>query len=54
MIRNDINHIIKPKFLPAIKVAIDVIFISNNIKGDFRNARVISFNPEAVITKLDI
>jgi hypothetical protein len=54
MMKNSINHITKLEFLPAIRAAINAIFISNNIKKSFRGAELVSFNPEAVIIKLDI
>jgi hypothetical protein len=54
MIRNGINHITKLEFLPAIRAAIDVSFTSSNIKGSFRGAGLVPFDPEVVISKLDI
>jgi hypothetical protein len=54
MIRNGINHITKLEFLPAIRAAIDATFTSSNIKGGFRGAGLVLFDPEAVISKLDI
>jgi hypothetical protein len=35
--RNSINHIIKLEFLLAIRAAINVTFILNNIKRGFRD-----------------
>jgi hypothetical protein len=54
MIRNSINHITKLEFLPAIRAAIDATFTSSNIKGGFRGAGLVPFDPETVISKLDI
>src|SRR5579862_9392093 len=54
MIRNDINHITKLKFLLVLRAAIEVTFTPSNIKGGFRGAGRIPFDPEVVISKLDI
>src|SRR3954453_13852180 len=54
MIRNGINHITKLEFLLAIRAAIEATFTSNNIKGGFSGAGLVPFDPEVVISKLDI
>src|SRR5579862_2610501 len=54
IIRNGINHITKLEFLPALRAAIEVIFTPSNIKGGFRGVRLVPFDPEVVIFKLDI
>ena len=54
MIRNGINHITKLEFLPAVRAAIEATFISSNIKRGFRGAGLVPFDPETVISKLDI
>jgi DDE superfamily endonuclease len=54
MIRNGINHITKLEFLPAFRAAFEASFIQSNIQGGFRGAGLVPFDPEAVISKLDI
>src|SRR5579862_521685 len=54
IIRNDINHITKLEFLPALQAAIKVTFTPSNIKGGFRGAGLVPFDLEVVISKLDI
>jgi hypothetical protein len=54
LIRNGINHITKLEFLPAFKAARDASITSNNIQGGFRGAGLVPFDPEAVISKLDL
>ena len=54
MIRSNTNYIIKLEFLPAIRAAIDATFTTSNIKGGFRGAGLVPFDPETVISKLDI
>jgi hypothetical protein len=52
--RNSINHITKLEFLPAFRAAFDASITSDNIRGSFRGAGLIPFNPEAVVSKLDV
>jgi hypothetical protein len=47
-------HITKDDFFPAFKAAFEAIFIEKNVKGGFRGAGLVPFNPEAVISKLDV
>src|SRR5579862_9106909 len=54
MIRNGINHITKLEFLPALRAAIEITFTPSNIKGGFRGVGLVPFDPEVVISKLDI
>jgi hypothetical protein len=54
LIRNGINHITKLEFLPAFKTASDAAFTSSNIKASFRGAGLHPYDPDAVISKLDI
>ena len=53
-IRNGINHITKLEFLPAFKAAFEASFTQSNIKGGFRGAGLVPYDPEAVISKLDV
>jgi hypothetical protein len=52
--RNHINHITKTDFLPAFRAAFDTAITSRNIYGGFRGTGLIPFNPESVISKLDV
>ncbi|APA10757.1 hypothetical protein sscle_06g055270 [Sclerotinia sclerotiorum 1980 UF-70] len=53
-IKAHITHITKTEFFQAFKAAyIEAISISNG-KAGFRGARLIPFNPEIVLSKLDI
>lgn len=54
MARSYINHIIKIEFLPAFKAAFFKVFIKENIYASFRGAGLVPFNPDAVLSKLDI
>jgi len=54
LIRNSINHITKLEFLPAFKAAFDAAITKDNIKGAFRGSGLIPYDPDAVISKLDI
>ncbi len=51
---NHINHITKLEFLPAFKVAFQDAITKDNIRGGFRGAGLVPYNPEAVISKLEI
>jgi len=52
--RHYINHIIKLEFLPAFKEAWKVTFTKENICGGFRGAGLVLYDPEHVISNLDI
>ncbi len=49
-----INYIIKTEFFIAFKTAYLVIITTNNIQGDFRSIGLIPYNPQVVLSKLDI
>jgi hypothetical protein len=53
-IRCRINHITKEDFLPAFKAAFDKAITADNIRGAFRGAGLVPFNPETVLSKLDV
>lgn len=52
--RAHINHITKVEFLLAFKAAYKKIMTKDNIAGGFRNTGLIPFEPQVVISKLDI
>ena len=52
--RNHINHITKLEFLPCFKGAFFASITKSNIQGGFRGAGLVPFNPEAVLSKLDV
>jgi hypothetical protein len=53
-IRTHINHITKDEFLVAYHAAYNTAITKENIAGGFRGAGLIPYNPEAVISKLDV
>ena len=54
LIRQGINHITKIEFLPCFKAAFDSAITNSNIQGSFRGAGLVPFDPEVVISKLDV
>ena len=54
LMRNKITRITKLEFLPCFKAAFDASITESNIKGGFRGAGLVPFNPEAVISKLEV
>jgi hypothetical protein len=52
--RNHIHHISKETFLPAFKAAYELTFTEKNACAGFRGAGLVLFNPEAVLSKLDV
>ncbi|KAI1517386.1 transposase [Pyrenophora tritici-repentis] len=54
LMRNKITHITKLEFLPCFKGAFDAAITKANIQGSFRGAGLVPFNPEAVISMLDV
>jgi len=53
-IRAHITHITKVEFFLAFHAAYKACFNKENMAGGFRGAGLIPFNPEAVISKLDV
>ena len=53
-IKSHITYVIKVEFFIAFKAAYFTAITEKNIKGGFRGAGLIPFDPEAVISKLDI
>ena len=54
LIRNYINHITKLEFLLAFKTAFDRSFTAANIYSAFRGAGLVSLQPDAVLSKLNV
>jgi hypothetical protein len=54
LMRNHITHITKTEFLPCFIAAFRDAFTESNIQGGFRGAGLVPFDPEAVISKLDV
>jgi hypothetical protein len=52
--RNHIHHISKETFLLAFKAAYELTFTKQNTRAGFKGARLVLFNPEAVLSKLNI
>jgi len=50
----NITHISKLKFLYAFKEAFFTLITEKNIQGGFTRAGLIPYNPERVISKLDM
>ncbi|KAM5528615.1 transposase [Fusarium oxysporum f. sp. phaseoli] len=54
LIRCSITHISKTEFFPAFYAAHQAAITESNIKGGFRGAGLAPFDPENVISKLDV
>jgi hypothetical protein len=54
LMRNRINHITKQEFLPCFKAAQKKAITASNIQGGFRGAGLVPFDPERVISTLDV
>jgi hypothetical protein len=54
LIRCSITHISKTEFFSAFYAAFKATFTESNIRGGFRGAGLAPFNPENVISKLDV
>jgi hypothetical protein len=54
LIRCSITHISKTEFFPAFQAAHQAAITESNIKGGFRGAGLAPFDPENVISKLDV
>jgi hypothetical protein len=52
--RNYIYYINKETFLLAFKATYEQIFTEENARVGFRGARLVLFNPEVVLSKLNI
>lgn len=54
LMRNHINHITNLEFLPAFRAAFEATFTKENITGGFRGAGLIPYDPEAVVSNLNV
>ncbi len=54
LMRNHIHHITKPDFFLAFHAEFWAAFYPENVQGGFRGARLVPFDPERVISRLDI
>jgi hypothetical protein len=53
-IQASINYITKSKFFVVFKAAHDKVFIEENIKSGFRGAGISLWDPDSIISKLDV
>ena len=54
MIRAHISHITKDDFFPAFYAAFNIAMTESNIQGGFRGAGLLPFDPNRVISTLDL
>ena len=54
LMRQQITHIAKEDFIPAFRAAFQVSLTEINIQGGFRGAAIVPFDPERVISTLDL
>jgi hypothetical protein len=54
MMRAHITHITKDDFFPAFHAAFNIAMTESNIQGGFRGVGLLPFNPEGVISTLDL
>lgn len=54
LIRNHINHVTKLEFLPAFKAAFENAITKENICGGFRGTGLIPYDPNAVLSQLEV
>lgn len=54
LMRQQCTHITKEDFIPAFRAAFSESLTENNIKGGFRGAGLVPFDPERVISALDL
>ncbi|KAI1665351.1 DDE superfamily endonuclease [Pyrenophora tritici-repentis] len=52
--RSRIHHINKETFLPAFKAAFEKTFTPENVRAGFRGAGLVPYDPDAVLSKLDV
>ena len=52
--RNKITYITKTEFLPCFIAAYNASITKSNILGGFRGAGLVPFNPEAVVSTLNV
>ena len=54
LMRAHITHISKEDFFPAFDAACRTTFTEENIKGGFRGAGIVPYDPDYVISQLDV
>jgi hypothetical protein len=54
LIKRSVHHISKTEFFPAFAAAFQATMTEKNIRGAFRGAGLVPFDPESVISKLDV
>ncbi|KAG6998152.1 hypothetical protein FocnCong_v013463 [Fusarium oxysporum f. sp. conglutinans] len=54
LIRCSITHVSKTEFFPAFHAAFQATTTERNIKAAFRGAGLVPFDPESVVSKLDV
>jgi hypothetical protein len=54
LMRQQCTHVTKEDFIPAFRVAFEESLTESNIKGGFRGAGLVPFDPESVISALDL
>jgi hypothetical protein len=54
LIRCSINHVSKTEFFLAFYAAFQATMTEKNIKGGFRGAGLVPFDPESVVSKLNV
>jgi hypothetical protein len=52
--RSHIHYINKDTFLPAFKSAFEKTFTAENVRAEFQGARLVLYNPNVVLWKLDV
>lgn len=54
LMRSHVTHITKVDFLPAFYAAFQVAMTENNIKAGFKGTGIIPYDPESVLSRLDL
>jgi hypothetical protein len=54
LMRQQITYITKEDFIPAFRAAFQTSLTESNIQGGFRGAGIVLFDPERVISTLDL
>ncbi len=54
LMKGHVTHIAKTDFLPAFFAAFQAAMTENNIKGAFRGAGLVPFDPDSVLSRLDV
>jgi hypothetical protein len=54
LMKLNFTHITKADFFAAFYAAFSVSITENNVKGGFRGSGLVPFDPESVVSKLDV